>query len=316
MLGRARWCSEIIQIVGPWVLSLVTLGSPLDFIPHTGMGSASAAVAVDATHFFAASDEDNRLRLYQVDGADPVLEFDASVWLQLAHRHGEVDIEGAATVGSITYWLGSHSRGKDGRAHPDRQRLFGTQIVTNGTRLQIRVVGRPYRRLLEDLVAAPELRRFHLEEAATHTPDDGGVNLEGLAAGPDDELLLGFRSPVPEGQALLVPIKNPRQILDGKPARLGQPLLLDLGNLGIRDLAWSGREWYGIAGRPGGGGSARLYHWKPNETSASRIEHTGFRQANPEALAVFGSAESPRLLVLSDDGKHSHTQFRSFWVTP
>ena len=280
------------------------------------MASASAVVAVGADHFLAASDEDNRLRLYAFTNGPSLLEFDATPSLRLSGHHSEVDIEGAATLGELTYWLGSHGRGKDGRSRPDRERLFATQFVTNDGHLQLRVVGRPYRKLLTDLEAAPQLRHLHLEEAARHTPDDGGINLEGLAAGPAGELLLGFRSPVPEGLALLVPLKNPQEIIQGRPARLGEPIRLDLDQLGIRDLAWSGREWFCIAGRPGSGGTARLYHWRPGEANAVRIDHTGFKQANPEALTVFGPPDAPRLLVLSDDDKHGGTEFRSFWVTP
>jgi len=316
MLWATCWRWVIICLLGPFARPLVTLGAPPEFTRHTGMASASAVVSVGPDYFLAASDEDNRLRLYPLSGGPSVTELDASPWLRLASRHGEVDLEGAATVGELTFWLGSHGRGKDGRARPDRERLFATQLVTNDSRPQLRLVGRPYRRLLIDLEAAPQLKRFHLTEASTHAPDDGGINLEGLAAAPGGELLIGFRSPIPEGLALLVPLKNPREVIAGQTARLGDPVLLDLDRLGIRDLAWSGREWFCIAGRPGSGGTARLYHWQPGESRAVRIDHTGFKQSNPEALTVFGPPEAPRLLVLSDDDKRTHLQFRSFWVIP
>jgi len=273
-------------------------------------------VAVGPGRFLAASDEDNRLRLYSLKNGPATLEVDMSPRLSLSGHRGEMDLEGAATVGNLTYWLGSHGRSKDGRIRPNRQRLFATQFVTNEPALEIRVVGEPYRHLLEDLIAAPQLKQFRLAAAAAHTPEDGGINLEGLAATPEGGLLIGFRSPVPAGRALLVPLENPKEIMTGQAARLGQPILLDLDTLGIRDLAWSGREWFCIAGRSGGGGTARLYHWRPGDTRALRIDHTGFKQANPEALTVFGPPESPRLLVLSDDDKKSRSQFRSFWVTP
>lgn len=312
--GSTAWATALLAWAAAGARGLDA--APPAFTQHPGMSSASAAVAVGTDHFLAASDEDNRLRLYPLTNGPAVMAFDAGPFLKLAHRHGEVDLEGAATVGDRTYWLGSHGRGKDGRARPDRQRLFATQLVTNLQGVSFRWVGRPYRHLLDDLESAPQLERFHLAEAARHAPEDGGINLEGLAAAPGGELLIGFRSPVPDGQALLVPLQNPAEVVDGRRARLGQPLLLDLDRLGIRDLAWSGREWFCIAGRPGSGGNARLYHWKPGEARAVRIDHTGFRQANPEALAVFGTPESPRLLVLSDDDKRTQAQFRSFWVTP
>lgn len=280
------------------------------------MASASAVVAVGPGHFLAASDEDNRLRLYSVTNGPAMLEVDLNPRMHLSGHRGEMDLEGAATVGGLTYWLGSHGRSKDGRIRPNRERLFSTQLVTNGLAMEIRVVGQPYRHLLQDLIAAPQLKQFRLAAAAARTPEDGGINLEGLAATPGGGLLIGFRSPVPSGRALLVPLENPKEIMAGQPVRLGEPILLDLDTLGIRDLAWSGREWFCIAGRSGGGGTARLYRWQPGDTGAVRIDHTGFKLANPEALTVVGPPESPRLLVLSDDDKRSRSQFRSFWVTP
>jgi len=315
MTWRTGWPKVIIYLLGPYLASVVTFAGHHDFLIHTGMASASAAVAVGTNYFFAASDEDNRLRLYSITNATPVLDVDVTPWLRLSGGHGEVDLEGAATLGELTFWLGSHGRAKDGRIRRDRERLFATRIITNGNSPQIRVAGQPYTRLLDDLVTAPQLAKFRLAEALDRAPENGGINLEGLAAGPGGNLVIGFRSPVPEGKALLVTLKNPQEIIEGRSAELGESLLLDLGGLGIRDLAWSGREWFCIAGRSSGGGTAKLYRWEPG-VQPVRVDHPGFRQLNPEAVTVFGGPEDPRLLILSDDGKRNQSQFRSFWVKP
>ena len=315
------WIALVIVLLGPGRAGFVTLAHPPQLMTHSGMASASAVVAVDSDHFLAASDEDNRIRLYSTLGGAALTELDVSPWLGLSGRRGEVDLEGAATLNGLTYWLGSHGRAKDGRARPDRERLFATRLVTNGSAgslgaLKVQFVGVPYRHLLEDLIQAPQLARFHLRAAATKLPGEGGINLEGLAAGPAGELIIGFRSPVPDGRALLVPLKNPAAMVEGRAAKLGDPILLDLGDLGVRDLAWSGREWFVIAGRMGGGGTARLFRWVPGSESPARVEHSGFKHVNPEAVTVFGTPESPSLLILSDDGKRSQAEFRSFWLVP
>ncbi len=308
----------VILLLGPGLVAVVTRAHPPELISHTGMGSASAVVAVDADHFLAASDEDNRIRLYSVKGGASLTELDVSPWLSLSSRRGEVDLEGAATLDGLTYWMGSHGRGKDGRLRPDRERIFATRLVTNAGsgRLKMQFVGVPYRRLLTDLCAAPQLAQFELRAAAARRPNDGGINLEGLAAGPAGELLIGFRSPLSEGRALLVPLQNPTAVIEGRAGKLGEPILLDLGDLGVRDLAWSGQDWFIIAGRSGGGGTARLFRWSPGGAPPVRIEHSGFRHLNPEALTVFGEPAKPRLLILSDDGKRSDSVFRSFWLVP
>ena len=128
------------------MLAPLTLAAPLEITRHPGMSAASAAVAVGDDHFLAASDEDNRLRLYSVRGGVSELELDVSPWMQLSGKRGEVDLEGAASLGDYTYWLGSHGHAKDGRARPDRERLFATQWITNNARPGLRVVGQPDRK--------------------------------------------------------------------------------------------------------------------------------------------------------------------------
>jgi hypothetical protein len=319
------------------IASTIVLGSELaagrppgrDFQINAGMANASAAVPVGTNLFAAASDEDNRLRLYRTSGdGRPVAEFDMSPFLGLWGRSQEVDLEGAALLGDRAYWMGSLSRSKDGRVRPNRHRLFATQVVeTNGT-FRLVPVGRPCTTLLDELAAAPSLAQFRLREASARAADEeGGLNIEGLAATPDGGLLLGFRNPIPEGRALLIPLLNPEDVINGHPASFGKPAQLDLGGLGIRDLVWSGREYFILAGRAGSGGHERLFRWKGDDSPPEQIEHSRLRHFNPEALAVFGEPSKPRLLVLSDDGNkqdsippfngsQSMRRFRSFWITP
>jgi hypothetical protein len=55
-------------------------------------------------------------------------------------------------------------------------------------------------------------------EAAEKLPPKakGGLNIEGLAATPDQELLIGFRNPIPEDKALVLVLTNPKDLLEKK----------------------------------------------------------------------------------------------------
>ncbi len=87
------------------------------------------------------------------------------------------------------------------------------------------------------LVNAPGLRSFHLESAAQLTPKSrGALNIEGLCATPDQPLVIGFRNPIPQGKALLVPLLNPDEVIGGRPAQLGEPKQLDRNGLGIEPM--------------------------------------------------------------------------------
>ena len=293
---------------------------------HAGMANASAAVPAGPDLFLTGADDDNVIRLYRANaGGKPLLQFDPSPWLQLEGRSRDVNIEGAARIGDVAYWLGSHGRNKDGRPRPNRQRLFATQLTegTNGPSLAF--LGRPCTNLLEALLAAPQLAPFNLKEAARRAPGDKkGLNFEGLSAMPEGGLLLGFRGPVPDGKALLVPLLNPCGVIQGDVPKLGQPVQLDLGGLGIRDIAWSGREYFLIAGRSGGGGISQLWRWAGGEAKPERLDHPALKHLNSEGIAIFGPPEKPHLLIVSDDGSRveepmrvfSTPTFRSVWIRP
>lgn len=303
---------------------------------YFGTCSVSAGAFLDAAHFVVASDEDSVLRVYRLGVAQPVAARDLSGFLALDRKRPEADLEGAARAGDRIWWIGSHSRTAGGKRAPNRQCLFATRLVPNPAGPPgLEPVGRPYRRLLDDLLAAPSLQSVPLAGAAALAPEEGGVNIEGLAAAPDGPLWIGFRSPVPAGRALLVPLRNPEAIVQGERAQLGEPVLLDLGGLGVRDLLWAGARCWILAGPADGGGSFRLYVWEGTGRGVRAVPWTGAlpRRFRPEALLGpvpegAPAAENPaRFLVLSDDGGRriddcecqelpdpAQRRFRAVWI--
>ena len=174
------------------------------------------------------------------------------------------------------------------------------------------------------LFRSPRYAALGLAAASKEAPEHGGINIEGLAATPGDGLVAGFRSPLVQGKALLATILNPAEAIEGKRAVLGPPLLLDLDGHGIRDITWTGSEWYVIGGGVQGAGKARLYRWAGGTSNPEALKDTGFKRFHPEALAARrdGSEGRLELLVLSDDGRDGSNggggepAFRSFVVVP
>ncbi len=273
---------------------------------YRGTCSASAGAYLDADHLVVASDEDSLLRVYRLRTPQPVATLDVSAFLDLNRRRREVDLEGAARAGDLVWWLGSHSRTAEGRAAPNRQRLFATRVQPRPAPHPpgLEPVGQPYRQLLDDLLADRRLQPFSLATAASRAPEEGGLNLEGLAASPDGALWLGFRSPVLDRRAILVPLLNPGALLRGERARLGEPVTLNLGGLGVRDLLWvRGRCWI-LAGPANGGGGFRLYVWEGPPHAAHSVPWPAPlpRRFRPEALLAPPTGNGAQELVLSDDG--------------
>ncbi|HLU66001.1 MAG TPA: DUF3616 domain-containing protein [Kofleriaceae bacterium] len=283
---------------GPWRIS-----APIVF---RGACDASGGVGLAGGRIAVADDEDNRLRIYDAAaGGRPVEVIDTRPQMADARgKHPEMDLEGTATIGTRVYFIASHGRKKSGKLAPARLRLFAADVVHEDGVGSLTLVGTPYSSLLEDLTEAPALARFGLARAKELPPDEpGGLNIEGLTDSPDGHLVLGFRNPVPNGKALLVPIENPAAMIDrGEPAQFGAPVELDLGGRGIRSVAtWDGAYWI-----VGGTSVApplepRLYRWD-GRGEPEWLRSVDFGDLNPEAIATVTVGGRTGLLLLSDDG--------------
>jgi hypothetical protein len=297
------------------VPALAAPGKPIVFV---GMCDASAAVPLDARTFAVADDEDNILRVYDVDtGGPPLRMVDLSPALPLRKKDQapgknpdkkpgkkpkktpETDLEAATGFEDAAYWLTSHGRNSKGKMQNARFILFATTLPRPGEPAQL--VGQPYLSLLDDLLASEPLRRFDLRTASGRPPKEkDGLNIEGLTATPDNRAMyIGFRNPIPQGKALVVPLLNPREVVRGQRARLGEPVLLDLGGQGIRSLSWWRNRYLIVAGDFGEGGTSRLYSWD-GQGPARPIDSVHLEGFNPEAF--FTPEDRDDIVVFSDDG--------------
>ncbi len=268
---------------------------------YGGICDASAAVALGREHFVVADDERNTLQIYKRGTPTTVASVDLTGFLQTPSGN-ESDLEGAAAIGSRIYWISSHGRNKNAKVRAERLRFFATDIDDGKTPPGLVPVGKPYMKLLEDLLAADTLRAFHLDEAASRAPESpGGLNIEGLASTPEGRLLIGFRNPIPHHKALLVPLENPGAVLTGQTAKFGMPVLLDLGGRGIRSIERVGSAYLIVAGPTADNGSFALLRWsgKANDPP-SPVSGVSFGSLRPEAL--FEMPGSNAIQILSDDG--------------
>lgn len=273
---------------------------------YHGMSDASAAAPLDDARFVVADDEDNILRIFdRARPGMPVATLDLTDFLGVGGKGGESDIEGAVRIGDRIYWITSHGRNAKGKERRSRQRFFATRIVEAPEGATLMPFGKPYARLLGDLLNEPRLARFDLAAAAQKAPkQSGGFNIEGLAALPDGRLLIGFRNPVPEGKALLVPLVNPAAVIDGATARFDDPILLDLGGLGIRAITFHEGRHVLIAGPFDGGDPLLLYIWRGGDHRPEQVKDVDLTGFKAEAILMGGDSDSPYCDLISDDGSH------------
>lgn len=298
----------------------------------TGMCDASAAEAVGSSRFIAASDEDNVLRVYSYTApGKPVYSFDLSAFLKPDSKHPESDIEASAEIGSRIYWITSHDTNKKGRHRSSRHRFFATRIVEKNGKLTLETEGTPYEDLVKDLAVTPQLRKFHLDRAAKRPHQQlGALSIEGLCATPRQKLIIAFRNPIPNGNALLIPLENPAEVIHGKSARFGNAILLPLGGMGVRGMAyWKVRKTYVIiAGHHDDESGFRLYEWSGRiSEKPCFIKGFDFKGLQPEAMLI-NPDNKGRILVISDDGSKlmdgrkckdsppDDRRFRAIWIKP
>lgn len=338
------WMLQLFCIAGCWVTSSAphatqTVGSlgaheaSTREVIFTGMCDASGAVALSRNLFVVGDDEDNVLRIYDGNlGGPPISSSDVSSALPIEAvarknrnaRLPEIDIEAATRVGNVALWITSHGRSGSGKERPERLFLFGTTAPEEP--IKIDVIGTPYVTLLEDLLLDARFSAFNLREASERAPKaPGGLNIEGMTARPDGSVLIGFRNPLPGGRALLVPLLNPLDAIKGRSAKMGDPILLDLGGLGVRSLSWWRGRYLIVAGPFASEGPFRLFTWT-GEGRAEPVVGLDLRDLNPEA--VFSPEDVGKILLLSDDGAelvggvackrledHSRKRFRGRWIT-
>jgi len=305
--------------------SQFSLSAPIVF---EGAVDGSAAADVGGGFFVGATDEDNELRLYDVKGGPSAKTLDVGIEAAVKSALGlkkikECDLEGAAKIGNLIFWIGSHGRNKDAKEEKERQVLFATKLTGVGKDAKLEIAGKVYTQLIDDLLKDSVLAPFDLAKAATLAPkDEGGLNIESLAA-DGGKLWIGFRNPKSKAKdALLIPLLNPTDIIKGGVrAKLGDPLLLKLGGLGVRDMVAWNDGFLIIAGdfvdrfQPGAKPS-RVFSWKPG-TDPKDIG-VDFDDLNPEAILTMGDGDNARILILSDDGKYpgraDKNVFRGVWL--
>jgi hypothetical protein len=272
----------------------------------------SAAISLSPDTFVVAHDDDNILRGYRVATAAPI--FSESLVAFLGAKK-EADIEGAARIGDVIYWIGSHGRDSKGNVEPTRLTLFATRVTTSGGEVRVVAEGKPYPHLLDTLIQ-PLLAKQGFPKASEQAPESaGGLNIEGLAA-TDTGLLIGFRNPLPGGKALVAELTNPAEVTKDPAAKavLGRVFELDLGGRGIRSLELVSNEkgYLLVAGPTDDGktfdaakGMFAIYRWPSLAAAPQRVDGISFPKGfAPESLFLAsGPTSSPATwAMLSDDG--------------
>jgi uncharacterized protein DUF3616 len=217
------------------------------------------------------------------------------------------DPEGITSDGSHVYVVGSQATRKSSEQAGIVRFEFNrdTQSVD-----QVQTVSELKRFLVENVA---ELRNM-----ASIKAKDDGINIEGLAWDPiHGHLLLGLRSPVVDGNALLVPLKlrDPRGPFsyDNLETKGLEAIRLPLGGLGIRSIEYDEqrRLFDIIAGATESQDKTdfQLWEWGGQADSSRLREVATFdRKLQPEGIAPASIDGSNFKFVVFDTSKYLKMQ--------
>ena len=283
----------------------------------TGIYEASAIQQLPDGRFLVVEDEQERsfsLVTLRPDGSVATTPLDAGSWLTGNPLHKLDDLEGVAIDRSgFIHAISSHSRDADGDEKKSRGKAVRFRIEGDRA-VDLKVVTT----LKPALTAAhPVLARA---AAVKNAKADSGFNIEALEASADAQrLLIGFRSPLEGGRAIIASVENPAAIFETDEApRISASLdLLDLGGNGIRGMSWIPTlDGYLIIGGPASPKDVpfELWFWSGDKAAPARRVTLpglpGFERAEGVCPAVIDGIQ--RIVIVSDDGNRKDGRFARF----
>lgn len=287
-------------------------------LPSPSVAAAARVTAFDGGTFEASG-------VAHVPGTDGVLFVDDGredeiFWMRLGEGGGQagpvravklganvIDLEGMTCDGAHFYVVGSQSKSRGG----DLAGLVRFRFDAAGLRVEGVETVSGLKRFLAEQVA--ELRGMEDRKYK-----DGGINVEGVAwDARGGRLLLGLRSPVVDGHALVVPLKlrDPRGAFS--PANLevegARAIRLPLGGAGVRSIEYDARR---AAFRliTGAGPNAekmdfKLWEWDGDAARPALREAGSFdRRLKPEGVTRVASQGRDFTFIVFDTNGYAATE--------
>lgn len=257
----------------------------------------------------AASLSDGRVIVVEDDGDRPVRLFShtlnkSQLSLSPESLKGEItkvqDFEGVSEgKDNEIFLITSHSTSKKGERKKTREKLI--KLTLKGERIsKIQVVGNLLPFIQKKLKDSLKLEKKDLEK----------INIEGLGFNATQEtLLIGLRSPVFNGMALILPLLNPYDLFSKKQDPIFNDIItLDLEGAGIRAITYdTKRNRFLIAGEAKnkkGKLRSRIWAWDGlQNTKATRIEVPKIKEVkNIEGMTIVHREGTSYLLFVCDNG--------------
>lgn len=207
------------------------------------------------------------------------------------------DLEAITSNENTVFGITSHSLSKSGKAKAEREKFIMFTYEEGA---------------IGDFYIYGDLKKDLYENFREIFSDSlfvaNNIDIEGLCfEEPIGSLLIGFRSPVLNGKAMVIAIENPKEIfLSNEKPRFSKPITLDLNGLGIRDFTYDAqKEGYWIIA---GGSSERdanfeLWFWSKKNSKLSVVKNHPDLGYGEGITLIHKDSQKPALLIVEDSGK-------------
>lgn len=206
------------------------------------------------------------------------------------------DIEAMSADGNIVYAITSHSLSRSRKVRESREKLMMFKYE-DGAIADFHVYSDLKKDLYKEFSSYFETTLFSVND----------INIEGLSfESVNKTLIIGFRSPVVDGKAILVSILNAQEIfLKGEKPKFAKPMTINLHGLGIRDITFDvKKDGFWIIAGSSNNRDAQFQLWYLDRKSLKvSLVNNHPEIGYGEGITIINEESNvPSLLIVQDNG--------------
>jgi len=212
-------------------------------------------------------------------------------------KKGVEDLEAITSDGNTVYAITSHSLTRENKQRASREKFIMFKY-SDGAIEEFY----SYKNLKQDLYkhfGDYFKKSLFLSET---------INIEGLTMNGEGEgILIAFRSPLADSDALLINLKNPKELfLKGAQAEFGAAIRVDLKGLGIRDITYDDEKkgyWIIAGGTDNRENKFELWFWDRKNSSVQLVKNQPNIGYGEGITVVNAESDKSALFIVEDNGK-------------
>ena len=206
------------------------------------------------------------------------------------------DLEAITSNGNIVYAITSHSLNKSHKRKSSREKLISF-VYDDGKMRDFHIYDTLKDDLYKNYIDFFKNGIFGIED----------ISIEGLCMDANNSsLLIGFRSPVIDGKAVVIAIKNPREVMLGKEKpKFSKPNSLSLNGLGIRDMTYDAQRdgyWIIAGGSNDRNFNFQLWFWDNKTKKVSFVKNHPYIGYGEGITIIHKDTKKSALLIVEDNG--------------